>query len=107
MPKYALVQNGKVQSVFYSDKSKDEFPDVAPHLHAVDHSVECNWLYHEGHFYPPPAPVEITDESGNTVNWVVPDVNFVKKNLTWQDAAVGASAVAVALAAQYFLKIFG
>ncbi len=43
--KYALVFNGVVQSVFYSDNSKEAFPDIADQLYEVPERVGCNWKF--------------------------------------------------------------
>ncbi len=48
--KYALVFNSIVQSTFYSDKPKSEFPDIESYLIEIPEEVQCNWTYKNGEF---------------------------------------------------------
>lgn len=104
MKKYAQVQNGIVQSVFYSDKPKSFYKDVEHLLHVVPDEVQCNWIYKDGHFYPKAEPVPVLDAKGEVVDYVIPTVAFVKKNITWQQVALSAGAAGAAVAASYFLS---
>ena len=51
--KYGLVKNGIVHSVFYSEKSKSEYPDIEPYLMEIPEEVQCNWVYDGENFIDP------------------------------------------------------
>lgn len=85
MKKYAVVKHGVVQSVFHTDRPESDFPDLKGHLHPIDEEIGCNWIHHDGHFYPRPNVVEIyVPLAEGTFSLITPEVNFIKKNFDWR-----------------------
>lgn len=102
MKKYALVKNNVVQSTFYSSKGPEAYPDILEYLHEIPEEVACNWLHHDGYFYPQVPAVMVKVDDGFA--YVQPMVTYEKKNFSWVQAGVAVTAAALGVAAQYFLK---
>lgn len=102
MKRYAYVRDGIVQSVFETDKSPAEMPDIASNLHEVGKDVRCNDIFCEGKFFKRPDPVEVAQDGEGNPIFADPKVIIQPGGVPWSAIISGGAVSLIAALIQYF-----